>query len=385
MTDSPLRNAVDRAGESARPYDAQRYESMRGQGAALQQGAQSFVENRQRGQQVEMQQRELQGRMQQVQQELALKQADADMRIQEHQVQMQMLDQKLLMARKLDETDLMQSQVSQARDAARLSRLQVEKLEKESKSGLDEREFADRHFRSRFPGGPRDVFEAGFVIDPNAPAGYRLPKENSDELKLFGERIDQSRGRVGASTKTSEFNSRRNYLSSVLSAAEQAGDLDLRDQALAELRALDPGLAASAKSGASAAAKPGPQVDQASLKATTERVQQALGAYSLHNATGGRSAAGGTVYSGDLIAASMPQNRVAPEVASGIANFVEAHKLVIHDRLTRARTAGGRQWPSATPDETIARLISTLANPSNPDHQAVVNMLTDAGVLPRPQ
>lgn len=200
MTDfNNIGRAEAQAQQGRQFYDAQRYESMRGQGNALMQGAQGFVEGRQRQQSLDMEAARTNASLLQLQQELGMQQRDANMRLETHEIEMQLMGRKLQMAQALDATDMGRAQVMQQQAAARMAMVEAQKAEEDLKdrAGNKTAEMQALMWKSRFPGGPRDVFEAGFVVDDNSPMGYRLPKDDA-ELAKFGSRIDQSRERSSA-------------------------------------------------------------------------------------------------------------------------------------------------------------------------------------------
>jgi hypothetical protein len=330
-------------------YDAQRYRSMDQTGATVERAGQQANQDIWRGRQMDLQQQQLQAQMQSVQQELAIRQTDANMRLQEHEITQQINATKLQMMQAIDATDLGRAQVRAATAAADMQELQAKKARKEfdESDAMNQREWQVREFKARFPDGPRSVFEAGYVVDPGTALGYRLPKDDA-ELKAFGGRIDQSRERAASGgSGTTAFNSERNYLSSVISAAERAGDLDLRDQALARQRGQDPGLAAGQQGDAPAAppAKPAAEVSGPE-RALAQRL----------SAPGVASMIDGIADGIGVSAVRMPPQQAERAAAALFSNRAEVVAAV------RASGGEGGRRAGQSDDEIMSEIANALAS-----------------------
>lgn len=362
MTDfNNIARAQGQAQQGQQFYDAQRYEAMRGQGNALERGAQGFVESRQRGQQIDLQQQSLMleeqranAAMTQFQQELQMRQRDADMRVEEHQLQMALLGEKLQLAQAIDATDLGRAQVEQSQAAAKLATLEAKRREKEL-ADLDrnqEREFQAQHYRSRFPGGPRDLFEAGYVPDPESPMGYRLPKDGA-ELQAFGARIDQSRERpLAGGSATTDFNAQRNYIAQMHRMAEAAFDEEgmeywrRRGESLGgALGQPPPSRAASPQQ---AAPPTVPDADRKAVRDLAQRLSsQKFDARSIEGMAAGIGVSG---------------QRMTPEQAERAAATIYAERATILQAVRAAGGEGGRKAEQSDSD-ILDGLTSALVSP----------------------
>lgn len=391
MTDfNNIARAQQQAQQGRQFYDAQRYESMRGQGQALMQGAQGFVENRQRQQAFDTEARQRQqsldleatranAAIMQLQQELGMQQRDANMRLQEHEIQMQLMGRKLQMAQALDATDLGRAQVQQQQAAARMAIVEAQKAEDDLKDrkGNKAAELQALMWRSRFPGGPRDVFEAGFVIDETSPMGYRLPREGSTELEDFGKRIDQSRERTSATRDTllmdrdrvSREIQRVNEQLMIESDPDRLRELEEERSVLTKQHRSMLGLPETSKRPAAEAKKPAPaQIEPAQI----DKVAQSMTGFKMTPPRNEFSRVDRTPIPAD---APVETKRKISEYLLRNADRIRALQQIGYDQDPE------RRGLVATNESAVEEFVSVLNNPRHPSHQRYVDALRAAGLI----